>query len=458
MNEVITQRALGLLFGLALTACGGEPTPSEPASPVEAPTPTPTPEAEPTPPPAEPPPAEAEPPAPGEAPPPPSATDASALGAASRAFGADVLGALAGQQEGSFAVSPASLLIALGMTAEGARGETRTQMITTLHADALGDRLTPALGGQLAAWRSVSGVELAVANRLYGEHTYTFEEPFLATTRDVFGAPLERVDFQGNAEGARGVINGWVAQQTHDRIAEILPPRSLDPMTRLVLVNALYFRGDWQVQFDPARTEDDFFRPDGGADRVACRMMHRRGRALYGSTDDALVLELPYAGEQLSMLFVLPRGERTLADLVTGIDGARIEAWSSAVSSRSEVDVQIPRFRVEQSEPLAMKQMLLDLGMPLAFDRMGADFSGIGNPADARERLYVYQVFHRVFVEVEETGTEAAASTAVVMRARGGGPAGGPATPVFRADRPFLFAIRDRASGMLLFLGRVSRP
>jgi len=354
------------------------------------------------------------------------------------------------------AFSPTSIAIALGMTSAGARGETATQMDKVLR---LGDDPERAreLLGRVQRLLPQSGadapVELAVANRLFGERTYTFEQPFLELVASQFGAPLEPTDFKGAFEPARNRINAWVAEQTKDRIPVILPERSLDTLTRLVLVNAIYFKGQWAAQFPKDATRPrSFTLADGTAVQVPT--MELQGELGFAVRDGTKLLELRYRGEQLSMFFVLPPEGAAPDPWVTAEALAGIER----LPRRDGVQVRLPSFKIDPAAPRKMNDDLKALGMPRAFDPDAAEFEGIGNPPDPNERLSISAVFHKAFVLVDEEGTEAAAATAVVMRARGGGMGQEPPPPTFYADRPFLFFLRDDRTGLILFAGRVGDP
>lgn len=424
----------------ALIGCSGGPPPSAPATPVAEPTP-PIPTREPETP--------APTPTPTSRPAPASREDTDAVAGSVGALGADLYRELA-RQPGNLAISPASIATALAMTAGGARGETAVEMHRVLHVEGDPETRIAQLGRAMSALGTPrEAYEIAVANRLFGERSAPFEQAFLDSTRARFGAPLEPVDFRSAAEAARTSINAWVAEQTRDRIRDLLPPRSLDTDTRLVLVNAIYFKGRWETEFDPQRTSDQPFHV-APTSTASVATMQRRGRYGYLEANGAHLLEIPYRGGELSMLVVLPD------------DPAALDAWAAdaahfvrpgALPTR-EVDVTLPRFRIDPPTSTALKETLRTLGMPLAFTA-GADFTGIASPPDAGDRLRISEVFHKCFVEVNEEGTEAAAATAVVMARGGGRP---PPVTEFHADRPFLFVVRDVASGLPLFLGRVSDP
>lgn len=381
--------------------------------------------------------------------------DARGFARAMNGFGLDVWRALAaeGEAEGNFAISPASLSLALAMTYGGARGQTAEAMARALHLASSPDQAMADAGALISTWNDPqrTAYELAIANRLFAEQRYDFREAYLAATRDRFGAEVERLDFRGDAEGARQTINGWVEERTRDRIQDLLPEGSIADDTRLVLVNAVYFHGRWLREFDPEQTTDRSFFVHG-REQAQVPTMHAVG-GRYGEDEGVQLLELPYAGEELAMLIVLPRQRDGIAALEERLDEAQVAQWAERVAEHRRVEILLPRFRVE-TDSLALREPLVALGMGVAFsDR--ADFSAMTEPHETP--LKIDEVFHRVFVEVNEEGTEAAAATGVVMvEITSAGPRAEP--PRFVADHPFLFFLRDQRTGAILFAGRVSDP
>ena len=309
-----------------------------------------------------------------------------------------------------------------------------------------------AAGELVRGWNAARDTyELAVANRLFGDERYAFREPYLAATREHFGAELERMAFRTAFEPARLAMNEWVAEQTHDRIRDLLPPRSITDETRLVLVNAVYFHGRWAREFDREATRDRPFFAEG-REEVAVPTMHARG-GRYGEDDEVQILELPYQGDELAMTIVLPRDRDGLPALEERLDAELVARWSSRLGDRGNLEIQLPRFRIE-TESMSLREVLVALGMGVAFSD-GADFTAMTEPGEVP--LKIDDVFHRVFVEVNEEGTEAAAATAVVMvEIASAGPRREP--PRFIADHPFLFFLRDVRTGAILFTGRVVDP
>ncbi len=379
----------------------------------------------------------------------------SRLARSSNAFGLDLYRKLR-TTPGNLVVSPASVTTALAMAWGGAKGETAAEMKNVLHFDGSPAEVTQSSGKLMAALTAPSRpIVFRIANRLFGEKSYRFEPAFLESTRAAYGAALEPVDFKGAPEGARALINGWVEGQTEKRIRDLVPPGGVKPLTRLALVNAIYFLGDWETPFKKEATRPmSFF--VSATDKKDVATMHRLERLPFAQKEGLKALELPYKGGDLSMLVVLPDridGVRTLEESLTA---AQLDAIVSSLAP-TRVSVSLPKFEVDPPTSLALGDTLQAMGMALAFDPERADFTGIANPPDPRDRLSISSVFHKAFVKVDEKGTEAAAATAVVMVA---GTAARPQeNPVeFKADHPFLFFIRDNESGMVLFLGRVADP
>ncbi|XP_061778099.1 leukocyte elastase inhibitor-like isoform X2 [Nerophis ophidion] len=294
---------------------------------------------------------------------------------------------------------------------------------------------------------------LSVANRLYGEQSYPFVEDFLAQTKKHYRAELESVDFIKGHEAARVNINKWVEKETQGKITDILIPGVLDNMTRLVLVNAIYFKGDWNQKFKESSTRDAQFKINKNATKPV-KMMHQKSKfpLTYIPEAGCQILELPYKGKDLSMLIFLPMH---MEDDSTGLE--KIEKlltyenfveWTRAeMMDEVEVQVGLPRFKME--EKYNMKNVLLSMGMSDAFNMSNSDFSGMSPAND----LFLSEVIHKAFVEVNEEGTEAAAATAAVMMLRCA-----LRTPEFIADHPFLFFIRHNPSMSVLFAGRYCSP
>ncbi len=366
---------------------------------------------------------------------------------ANNQFGTDLYGQIA-SEKGNLFFSPSSIHTALAMTYAGARGNTAAEMAKTLHYGK-GEKFFSAYGrvmGQTKAGKDAD-YQLNIANALWLQHDKAFLAPFLKLNTDHFRAGLFDVDFKGAFEAARGKINKWVEDKTQEKIKDLLPAGSLDNMTRMVLTNAIYFKGDWASQFKKATTRDMDFHVSAGK-KVKTPMMYQSAKFGYTETPDMQALKMPYKGDDLSMVVLLPKKQAGMAKLEKSLTAGNIDLWVSRLSRPRKVRVFFPRFKMEYK--MEMKPILSKMGMPEAFSRAKGDFSGMTGSHD----LYIDNVYHKAFVKVDEKGTEAAAATAVVMRARSA-----VRRPlVFRADRPFLFLIRHEKTGMILFLGRVNEP
>lgn len=348
--------------------------------------------------------------------------------------------------EGNLFFSPYSISTALAMTYAGARGNTRVQMAQALHFPLVQEQLHPAFASLEAKLGDIGRkghIQLRVANALWPQKGYALLEEFLALTKQHYGVLITTVDY-GDAETARCKINDWVEEKTENKIQDIIPPGILDALTRLVLVNAIYFKGSWASRFDQHLTSDAPFwvTPDEQVQVPMMRQVHEFG---YGEGDGLQVLELSYAGDDLSMVVLLPRERDGLAKLEESLTAENLDTWTRELWS-SEVQAFLPRFEI--TFPFKLNNTLKSMGMVDAFGN--ADFSGM----DGTKLLYIAAVLHKAFVAVNEEGTEAAAATAVVGAARGL-----PLSPpTFRADHPFVFLIRENSTGSILFLGRVVNP
>jgi len=358
-------------------------------------------------------------------------------------------------QQGNLAMSPFSISSALMLALAGARGETADQMRHVLHLPSTGDRPFEIAGSLIASYGDpANAVTLRVANRLFGEKSYAFEAPYLAKVRADFGAPLEPLDFKSNPEESRGRINAWVSHETEGRNKDLIPPGAVGPMTRLVLTNAIYFLGDWAIPFEKSATHDAPFSVTKDQQKPVPTMYGHAGFRFAGASG-AKLLEMPYKNGALAMTLVLPDAVDGLDALEAGLTPAVLDQWTKALTS-TEVKVALPKFEINPPGPMAIGKLLAGMGMPDAFDAAKADFTAIANPATPADRLSLDSVFHKAFVRVDEKGTEAAAATAVVMRAAGARLE--PKVVEFRADHPFLFLLRDTRSGAILFMGRVNDP
>ena len=349
-------------------------------------------------------------------------------------------------KQGNIFFSPFSISSALAMTYEGARGLTADEIQSVFHFpkdDSVRRNSFLEIYNQIN--KGHEQYQLYTANALWAQKKYPFPEEYLKVIKDYYGGEARNLDFKNeNSESCR-IINSWIEKQTNYKIRNLIS--SLDGNTRLVITNAVYFKGKWVEQFEKSNTKDQDFRTSP-VNTIKVKTMQLFAKELYyAETDKLQVLELPYEGKELSMFIILPKDN----DL-----GAMEESLSSkglsdleGMLSREEVDVYLPKFKFETE--YSMSADLAAMGMPTAFGE-NADFSGMTGKRD----LYISQVIHKAFVDVNEEGTEAAAATAVSMGMTS--IAERKIKKVFKADHPFIFLIHDNKTGNILFVGRVSNP
>ena len=349
---------------------------------------------------------------------------------------------------GNLFFSPYSISTALAMSAAGARGDTEKQMAAALHFSLDSSRLQPAFAGLQATLSKIqqSGhVKLSVANSLWPHNQHPFLADYLALTKRCYGVEITTLDYARDADAAAATINKWVEEKTQDKIKNVIPHGTLDALTRLVLVNAIYFKGDWAQPFEKAVTQYAPFMLIGGKS-VSAHLMQQSHTFRYAKADGVQILELPYAGDELSMLVLLPEKADGLAALEQGLTAAKLRVWTLRLR-QLDVYVLLPRFTL--TAQFELSRVLAKLGMRDAFSALQADFSGMDGQGD----LFIGAILHKAFVDVNEEGTEAAAATAVAVATLSAHE-----SPTFRADHPFLFLIREQRTGSILFLGRVADP
>jgi serpin B len=356
------------------------------------------------------------------------------------------------REKGNLFFSPASISSALAMTYAGAAGGTEKEMGSVLHFSDTGLARKPfhqafgTLTELLNSSNERGGYVLNTANRLWGQKSYEFRPEFLALTREQYGAELKTVDF-AQSEAARREINAWVEEQTRDKIVDLIPSGVLDEDTRLVLTNAIYFNGAWVYEFSKEATKDAPFYLSAG-EEIKAPTMHQRQDFRYAAASDVQLLELPYVGNEVSMIVALPSKRDGLPALEESLGAETLARWTASLRKR-EVILSLPKFKLTSQFQLSTE--LKALGMTTAFSD-AADFSRMATG----ERLQISEVLHKAFVDVNEQGTEAAAATAVVV---GVTSLPLPQEPVvFNADHPFLFLLRDNRTGAILFLGRLVDP
>ncbi|MCK4598907.1 serpin family protein [Candidatus Bipolaricaulota bacterium] len=363
------------------------------------------------------------------------------LVAGNNAFAFDLYQALRTNECNLF-FSPYSISLALAITYAGARDNTAIEMAETLHFTLQQDRLHLALNalGEELLGRD-ENINLTIANALWGQAGYPFLPDFLAVLDTGYDAGLRRADFIFAPEGARRDINAWVNDATEGKIKDLMGPGTITPDTRLVLANAIYFKGTWKVQFDARKTEfAPFYRLDGSQVKVS--MMRMKEHFPYTEGMNFQAIELPYTGDALSMVILLPRAGM-FADFEANLSVERLDAILAQLCSE-KVQLAMPRF--ELTSEFSLADTLANLGMPNAFKQGIADFSGMDGTRD----LFIGCVAHKTYVSVNEEGTEAAAATGVSMTLS--------LPAAMTIDHPFIFLIRDIETGTILFVGRVVEP
>ncbi|MDD3101841.1 MAG: serpin family protein [Patescibacteria group bacterium] len=352
--------------------------------------------------------------------------------------------------EGNIFFSPYSISTALAMTYEGARGTTAEEMQLVFHFPVdsnLRRSAFAAIHNQIN--KPDAKYQLSIANALWAQNDYKFLNDYLATLEQYYAGKATNVDFKNSTEASRQTINKWVEDRTNDKIKNLFPQGSIDSMTRLVLTNAIYFKGTWIKQFEKNKTRDEDFRVSP-ANTVKISMMQRADKDAkfnYTETDDLQVLEMTYKGDKLSMMVLLPKNE-DLSLFENSMSLEKINDWKSKLQEQ-RVDVFMPKFTFDMK--YFMNNTLAKMGMPTAFTS-NADFSGM----DGTKNLSIQNVIHQAFVDVNEEGTEAAAATGISMGITSAPPP--QKIPVFQADHPFIFVIQDKDNGNILFFGRVSNP
>ncbi len=344
-------------------------------------------------------------------------------------------------------ISPFSISAALAMTLNGADHETEQAMTDTLQLHGLDrDTINADYAGLHTALATAGqDVTLTIANSLWAQHDFQFQTPFLQKNTQFFGAELSTLDFQDPA--AAPTINEWVRSKTNGQIEEIVDD-GIDPNTVLILVNALYFKGAWQHPFTAELTQDGTFHLASGAEKVV-PMMTQQEYYPYYAAENFQAVSLPYGDGEVQMSIFLPNPDSDLNSFLAELTAENWEQWMSQFH-REYVGLTLPRFQVEYGKTL--NDTLKTLGMAIAFDSQQADFSRMGSVGIGN--LYIEDVVHKAFVEVDEAGTEASAATSI-----GIGVTSLPPPPIpFTVDRPFFFAIQDTETQTLLFMGAVVEP
>jgi len=380
---------------------------------------------------------------------------------ANNQFAFDLYSKLDESEQGNIFYSPYSISAALAMTYEGAKGQTADEMKSVFHFPE-DNILRPNFA---AIYNDINegnnAYELRTGNALWAQYDYAFLEDYTSRVEKYYGGKVANVDFKEETEKSRQTINSFIEEQTNNKIKDLIPKGVLNPLTRLVLTNAIYFKGTWEWEFDKSDTRDQDFKitPNNVVKTPMMYMDPEKAELNYAELENLQILELPYKGEKISMLILLPKqgetydhetGERitytySLEDVE--LSSEKLNEYKSQMKETKLDSIYFPKFEFDSK--YLMSDTLSALGMSTAFTWPGADFSSMDGTTD----LFISEVIHQAFVKVDEKGTEAAAATAVIMEA-------GSAMPinVFRADHPFIFIIQEKDTGNILFLGRVTDP
>ncbi len=367
-------------------------------------------------------------------------SDLKALIQAINAFTLDLYSVLK-EEQGNLFLSPFNIATALAMLQAGARGETEKQISQVLHSKLSQSQLHKAFADlviKLKAQEQEAGYQLQAANAVWGSAA----EEFLALLKDHYKIELPEVDFSDSAAAAR-TINAWIAEHTGGKITDLVKENMLAELVGILLTSCIYFKANWHRQFPKDRTRDSSFTLLNG-EQVTVPTMRNKGHYKYTKTGSFKALELPYTGENLSMIILLPLDPKGLPALEENLTKENLEKWLSRLSKHKLDAVALPRFKITTRVDLG--NVLQSMGMTHAFSAGQADLSGI----TGRRGPYITQAIHQAYVDVNEEGTEAAAATVIAVLLNG--------NPTFYASHPFLFLIRDTHTGCILFLGRLMNP
>jgi len=365
---------------------------------------------------------------------------------ANNQFAFDLYSELDKNEDGNMFYSPYSISAALAMTYEGAEGQTAEEIKLVFHFPE-DNILRPNFA---AIYNDINkeneDYELKTGNALWIQQDFPFLPEYMSRVENYYGGKVAMLDFVKETEESRQTINRFIEEQTNDKIKDLIPAGYLDKMTRLVLTNAIYFKGIWEWEFDKADTRDEIFKITSN-DTVETPIMHmnpEEAKFNYAEIEDLQILELPYKGDKISMLILLPTENLDAIESILTVE--KLNEYKSQMKETKIDSISLPKFEFDTK--YFMKNTLISLGMPTAFSSI-ADFSGMTGEKD----LFISSVIHQAYVGVDEEGTEAAAATAVIMKLTAMMP-----THVFRADHPFIFIIQEKGTGNILFFGRVIDP
>ena len=349
----------------------------------------------------------------------------------------------------NFFISPYSIFTALAMTYEGARGETAEEMANVLSVEQDNESFHTYMKNLYEVLNTKNAeYNISTANALWVKENLQMLEAYLTIIREYYGGDATEVDYSNPTEAAT-IINQWVENQTNGLIEDLITADAISPLTALILTNAIYFKGIWKTQFDPVNTTNRTFETTAGTSVEAPTMslVDTEDVFYYTETDEIQILELPYTGDDISMIILLPKNN-DLSSIIDTVDNDMFSAWTESMVE-TNVDIYLPKFEVETSYKL--KDYLIALGMNIPFTS-AADFSGITGGKD----LFISDVIHKAFIDVNEEGTEAAAATAVIMVTSING--GGSSRIVFDCNHPFMYLIQHKQTGTILFMGSISDP
>ncbi len=370
------------------------------------------------------------------------------LTTADNQFGLKLFKNLAADTDSNIFISPLSVSMALGMTYNGAAGETRAAMHQTLaYGELTTAEINQSYQSLIKALSNLDNkVKFNIANSIWYKEGCELKTEFIETNQHYFDAIVEALDF--NSSEVTDIINDWISEETNGKIEELVQP-PIDPLTLMFLINAIYFKGNWTYQFDSEETQlEPFYLEDGS--EVNCPLMRLKTDFEYFETDQFQIIDLPYGQGTFSMTVILPNSDVHLNSLIQALDTETFHDWLTQLQ-RQTVNLRLPKFKLEYEKVL--NQVLKDMGIAIAFSGDEADFSNMIDLTHTPLNLYISEVKHKSFIEVDEKGTEAAAATSVEMRCTSV-----PSEPYMIVNRPFIFTIREHQSGTILFIGKITNP
>lgn len=343
--------------------------------------------------------------------------------------------------------SPWSISSAFSMVYEGAQGTTKEELETVMHFSDSQERKPSYAKLQNMINEPNDKYQLNTANAIWVQEDYKLLDSYLSTIDKYYAGKATNLNFAGNPSGSADTINSWVEDQTNNKIKDLIPASAINPLTRVILTNAIYFKGDWVKGFEKSDTKDEIFKsPLGDFETPMMKKTDKEANFNYFEDESVQVLEMDYKGDKVSMLVLLPK-EEMMNELEQKLSASTLELYKTNMRNE-KVNLYLPKFKFDTS--YFLNQNLINMGMPSAFDDMSADFSGISGTND----LYISGVYHKAFVDVNEKGTEAAAATGIML-ARSSAPS---MPTIFRADHPFIFLIQEKETGTILFIGKVNKP